>query len=78
MLKLVADPRNAWKSIIILYYNCRVIIRSPSPKDLGYEPNEPNTTNLQRVGERAGLLANGLTVNKDLKDEQTQKNTDRA
>ena len=55
-----------------------VTIRSPSPKDLGYEPNEPNTMNLQRVGERDGLLANGLTDNKDLKDEQTQKNTDKA
>ena len=27
------------------------------------------------MGERAGLLANGLTDNKDLKDEQTQKRT---
>ena len=26
--------------------NYRVIIRSPSPKDLEYEPNEPNTMNL--------------------------------
>ena len=26
--------------------NCRVTICSPSPKDLGYEPNEPNTMNL--------------------------------
>ena len=26
--------------------NCRVMICSPSPKDLGYEPNEPNTINL--------------------------------
>ena len=32
--------------------------------------------NLER--ERDGLLANGLTDNKDLKDEQTQKNTDKA
>ena len=55
-----------------------VTIRSPSPKDLGYKPNEPNTMNLQIVGERVGLLANGLTDNKDLKDEQTQKNTDKA
>ena len=30
------------------------------------------------MGERAGLLANGLMDNKDLKDEQTQKNTDKA
>ena len=29
------------------------------------------------MGKRAGLLANGLTDNKDLKDEQTQKNTDK-
>ena len=57
---------------------CRVTIRSPSPKDLGYEPNEPNTMNLQKVGERAGLLANGLTASKDLKNEQTQKNTNKA
>ena len=56
----------------------RVTICSPSPKDLGYEPNEPNTMNLQRVGERAGLLANGLTASKDLKNEQTQKNTDKT
>ena len=27
------------------------------------------------MGKRAGLLANGLTDNKGLKDEQTQKNT---
>ena len=27
------------------------------------------------MGERAGLLANKLTDNKDLKDEQTQKKT---
>ena len=26
--------------------NCRVTICSPSPKDLEYEPNEPNTMNL--------------------------------
>ena len=26
--------------------NCRVTICSLSPKDLGYEPNEPNTMNL--------------------------------
>ena len=26
--------------------NCRVTICRPSPKDLGYEPNEPNTMNL--------------------------------
>ena len=26
--------------------NCRVTICSPSLKDLGYEPNEPNTINL--------------------------------
>ena len=30
------------------------------------------------MDERAGLLANGLTDNKDLKNEQTQKNTDKA
>ena len=47
------------------------MICSPSPKDLGYEPNEPNIMNLWRVGERAGLLANGTTTNKDFKYEQT-------
>ena len=26
--------------------NCRVMICSPSPKNQGYEPNEPNTMNL--------------------------------
>ena len=56
----------------------RITIRSPSPKDLRYEPNEPNTMNLQRVGKRARLLANGLTDNKNLKDEQTRKNADKA
>ena len=61
-----------------LYLYCRVIIRNPSSKDLGYELNEPNTINLQRVGERAGLLANRLTDNKDLKDEQVQKNIDKV
>ena len=25
---------------------CRVMIYSPSPEELGYEPNEPNTINL--------------------------------
>ena len=30
------------------------------------------------MGKRAGLLANGLMDNKDLKDEQTQKNTDKV
>ena len=30
------------------------------------------------MGERTGLLANGLTENKDLKDEQIQKNTNKA
>ena len=49
-----------------------------APKDLGYEPNEPNTMNLQRVGKRAGLLVNGPTASKDLKDEQMQKNTDKT
>ena len=29
------------------------------------------------MGERAELLANGLMDNKDLKDEQTQKNADK-
>ena len=45
------------------YQQCRVMICSPSPKDLGYEPNEPNTMNLQRVGERIGLLMDCPTVN---------------
>ena len=57
---------------------CRITIRSLNPKDLRYEPNEPNTMNLQRVGKRARLLANGLTDNKNLKDEQTRKNADKA
>ena len=30
------------------------------------------------MSERAGLLVNGLTDNKDLKNEQTRKNTDKA
>ena len=30
------------------------------------------------MGKRAELLANGLTDNKDLKDKQTQKNTDKS
>ena len=30
------------------------------------------------MGERTGLLVNGLTENKDLKDEQIQKNTNKA
>ena len=42
-----------------------------NPKELGYEPNEPNTINLLRVGERAGLLVNGTMASKDLKYEQT-------
>ena len=58
-----------------LYIYCRVTIRNPSPKDLEYESN---IMNLQRVGERTGLLANRLTDNKDLKDEQAQKNADKA
>ena len=39
-----------------LNYICRVTNRSPSPQELGYEPNEPNTINLQREGERTWLL----------------------
>ena len=54
-------------------YCCRVMICSLSPKDLGYEPN---TMNLERIGERARLLVNESTASKDLKNEQTQKNTD--
>ena len=50
--------------------NCRVTICSPSPKEMRYEPNKPNTINLQRVDERAGLLANWTTASKDLKYEQ--------
>ena len=64
--------------LIFIVDKCRITICSPSPKDLGYEPNEPNTMNLQRVGERAGLLANGVTVSNDLKNEQTQKNANKA
>ena len=30
------------------------------------------------MGERAGLLANGLTASNDLKDEQTKKNTNKT
>ena len=47
------------------------MICNPSPKELGYEPNEPNIINLLRVGERDGLLVNGTTASKDLKYEQT-------
>ena len=54
------------------------MICNPNPKDLGYEPNEPNTMNLQRVGEKVGLLANGPMASKDLKDEQRQKNTNKT
>ena len=43
-----------------------------SPKELGYEPN---IINLQRVGERAELLANWTTASKDLKGEQAEKHT---
>ena len=64
--------------ICMLNSSCRVTIRNPSPKDLGYKSNESNTMNLQKVGERAGLLANELTDNKDLKDEQIQKNTNKT
>ena len=49
--------------------NCRVSICNPSPEELGYEPNESNTINLQRVGERARLLTNWTTVSKDFKCE---------
>ena len=55
--------------------NCRITVCSPSPKELGYEPNEPNIINLQRVGERAGLLANWTTASKNLKCEQVEKHT---
>ena len=59
-------------NIINIYKHIyRVTISSPSPKELGYEPNESNTINLLIVGERAELLANGTTVSKDLKYEQT-------
>ena len=34
------------KHINLCISYCRVTIRSQSPKDLGYEPNEPNTMNL--------------------------------
>ena len=67
-----------WKKIGLhthTYIYCRVTICSSSPKDLRYEPN---TMNLQRVCERVGLLENGLMDNKDSRDEQTKKNTDKA
>ena len=53
-----------------IYIYCRVTSCSPSPKEWGYEPN---TINLQIVGERAGLLTNWTTASKDLKYKQTQK-----
>ena len=43
------------KIYIYIYY--KVTICSPNPDELGYKPNEPNTINLQRVGERTELLA---------------------
>ena len=52
---------------------CKDTICSPSPKWLGCKPNEPNTINLQKVDEKAGLLANEITASKDLKYEQAQK-----
>ena len=66
------------KKKYIYIYICRDTIRSPSPKDLEYKPNESKTMNLYKVGERVWLLANGLIDNKDLKNEQTQKNTNKA
>ena len=52
---------------IYIYIYCRVTICSPNPDELGYKPNEPNTINLQRVGERTELLADWLTVSSDSK-----------
>ena len=57
----------------ICYTFCRDTIFSPNSKLLKYKPNEPNTINLQRVGERAGLLANEIMASKDLRYEQAQK-----
>ena len=46
---------------------CRVTICSQNPKVLGYKPNEPNTINLYRVGERTGFLIDCLTINQGFK-----------
>ena len=53
---------------------CEVTNRSPSPRELGYEPNKPNTINLQRVGQRTGLLVNCLTVNQGFKSVRAGQN----
>ena len=49
---------------------CRVMIWSPSPIWLGYKSNKLSTINLQRIGEKAKLFANGITASKDLNYEQ--------
>ena len=57
----------------ICYTFCRDTIFSPNSKLLKYKPNEPNTINLQRAGEKARLLVNEITASKDLRYEQAQK-----
>ena len=58
-----------------MYYYCKVTICSPNPKELGYKPNEPNTINLKRVGERTELLMDRLTVNPGFKYVRVRKDT---
>ena len=54
-------------------YKCGVTICSPNLEVLGYKPNEPNTINLYRVGERTGLLMDFLAVNQDFKSVRAGK-----
>ena len=54
---------------IYIYVGSRFVAQA---QELGYEPN---TINLQRVGERVGLLTNWKTASKDLKCQSTQKHT---
>ena len=52
---------------VVQNQTCRVTICNPNPKELGYKPNEPNTRNLKRVGERTELLIDRLMVNPGFK-----------
>ena len=58
---------------LLVFGSCGVTICSPNPEVLGYKPNERNTINLQRVGERTGFLMDCLAVNQGFKSVRAGK-----
>ena len=60
---------------VVQNQTCKVTICNLNPKELGYKPNEPNTINLKRVGERIGPLVDRLMVNPGFKYVRVRKDT---